>query len=55
MSLNLADVAYLSYYARFFNMLQKLKTWGLWLYFPSDERCAADFLLPLKIHCLSQV
>jgi hypothetical protein len=38
MFLNLDDVAFLSYYARFFNMLQNITTSGLWLYFPTQGR-----------------
>jgi hypothetical protein len=29
-----------------FNMPQNLTTWDLWLYFPSEGRCAADFYRP---------
>jgi len=54
MSLNFADVAFQSYHTRIFNMPYNLKTWGLWLYFPSDGRCAADFYRPLKINRLGR-
>jgi hypothetical protein len=31
-----------------FNMLYNLRTWYLWLCFPSEGRCAADFYRPSK-------